>query len=339
MNLYDTNVLVGVVQSLIRPQSFLLDTFFPQVINSDTKAISFDVILGKRRVSPFVSPLVQGKVVKSRQVKVNTFEPAYVKDKRVIDPTRPIARQVGEQIGGGVISAQQREQAAIAFEMEDQTDMLTRRQELMAADALLDGIEIIVGEDFPSVSIDFGRDAALTVTLTSTARWGETGVSPADSLEAWGTLIVQKSGAAPTDIVFTPEAWALFIADDKVKNAVFFPRSGESNFEFGAQPIEGAMFKGVWGSYRLWVYNSWYVDDNDVEQRVLPAYTVIMGSKMIDGARCFGAILDPKAGYKAMEFFPSSWITDDPAQRWLMLQSAPLMVPTRPNASFCATVR
>ncbi|MBK8159135.1 MAG: major capsid protein [Rhodospirillaceae bacterium] len=101
----------------------------------------------------------------------------------------------------------------------------------------------------------------------------------------------------------------------------------------------GATYKGKYGSLALYVYVDWYVDDNDVLQPMLPDYSVIMGSPHVDGVRHYGAIMDPALGYQALPYAPKSWIDNDPPVRWLMLQSAPLPVPYRVNASFRATVR
>ena len=37
-------------------------------------------------------------------------------------------------------------------------------------------------------------------------------------------------------------------------------------------------------------------------------------------------------------YFTKSWLEEDPSVRWLLLQSAPLVVPYRPNAVLCATI-
>ena len=65
----------------------------------------------------------------------------------------------------------------------------------------------------------------------------------------------------------------------------------------------------------------------------------IMGAKDgLEGTRCYGAIHDEKANWTAHRYFTKSWVEEDPSVRWLLLQSAPLVVPYRPNASFCATI-
>jgi hypothetical protein len=278
-------------------------------------------------------------VVESLGFTTNSFKPAYIKDKRPLDPRRPVRRAIGERLGGG-LSAAEREQANLVFEMEDQMAMIDRRLEWMAASALANGTITVTGEGFPDTVVNFGRAAGLTITLTAGDRWGEAGISPADNIETWATLVLKESGAAVTDIVFTPLAWGLFIADPKIKAAIEYPRSGTSQVDLGGGRMVGGQFKGTWGLYRLWLYNDWYIDPADgVEKPMLADGTVIFGSSDLEGLRAFGAIMDPEFAYGALAYAPKTWIEKDPARRMLMMQSAPLVIPTRVNAAGAAKVR
>lgn len=87
MDIFSTQVLAKVVERLRTPPSFLLDTFFPNVQTSDKEEIFFDVTDSKPRISPFVSPLLPGKVVDGGGYQTKSFKPAYVKDKRRLTST------------------------------------------------------------------------------------------------------------------------------------------------------------------------------------------------------------------------------------------------------------
>ena len=231
LSIYDTAELVQTVQNLKLPSQFLVDTFFPNIIEYTTAEVAIDVDTGKRRLAPFVSPLVAGKPVEARKYYTNTFAPAYVKDKRPLDPMRPVKRAMGERIGGN-LTPQEREAANLAFEIEDQVQMIQRRLEWMAASALKSGTVTITGEGYPTTVVNFNRDAALTITLTSTAVWNTANVvtnktaSPSQNLDTWATLVLQKSGAVVTDVLFTNGAWAQFLTDTRVQNSVWFQRGG-----------------------------------------------------------------------------------------------------------------
>ena len=343
MDIFSTHVLNRVVEHLDRPASFLLDTFFGSIQTEDSEEIHFDIDKSKPRLVPFVSPLVEGKVVATEGFETRSFKPAYVKDKRRFDPNAPLKRQIGETIGGNLKPMDRRE-AALNRALNNQVENLTRREEVMAAEALRTGKITVTGEDYPTQVVDFQRDASLTQALTGATRWGEVGVRVLDDIEDWAGQVQIKSGAAARTVVMDPLAWRVFKADEKVERLLEL-RRGTSNTLIVDPILRGqgndkARYVGSVGDFDFWVYNDSYVDDQGVAQNMLPEYTVLLASQgLLEGTRCYGVIQDEKANYRASRYFTKSWLEEDPAVRWLLMQSAPLIVPYRPNATFCATVR
>lgn len=347
MNVYDTATLVAVVPNLMASQNWLLDRYFPNVVTSDTEFVSIDVDVGLRRMAPFCSPLVEGKMVESRRYQTNTFRPAYIKDKRVPDLRKPIRRQIGERIGGEFTGAE-REMLNIQFEMEDQIDNLNRRQEWMAASALLNGTVTIEGEGYETTLVDFGRDSELTITLSGSDKWplsvpaGQTNTRPTDDIERWQTKVLQKSGSVPTDLVFTSLSWKAFRLDTTLHDtAITFPVLNPFGNQVNAGPQiqTGAVYKGRWGNYDLWLYNDWFINPiSGEEEPMLADGAVLMTGPALMGTRAYGMILDPAFNYGPMAYAPKTWLQEDPAQRLLLMQSAPIVIPSRVNAALCARV-
>ncbi|MBT0511525.1 major capsid protein [Morganella morganii subsp. morganii] len=347
MNIYDTNVLIQVVPNLMTSQNWLLDKFFPNITESDTEEVSIDVDVGLRRLAPFVSPLVEGKLVESRKFQTNSFKPAYIKDKRAPDLRKPIRRQIGERIGGQY-SAAEREMLNLQFELTDQIDMINRRLEWMAASALQTGTVTVTGEGYETQVVDFGRSSDLTIALSGADKWpktveaGKTNTKPTDDIEDWSQRMLKESGAVATDIVFTTKSWKAFRLDTSVKDsAITFPALSPFGNQInpGTQIKTGAVYKGRWGNYDLWVYNDWFIDPLDGKEKPMIADgSVIMSGADLMGTRAFGAIIDPAFNYGPMAYAPKSWLQHDPAQRFIMVQSAPLVIPSRVNASLCAVV-
>lgn len=337
MDIFTTGVLRRVVRALPPPQPFILNSFFRDEQLEATEEIHFDVDTGKRRISPFVSPVVAGKVVAQRGFKTDMFKPAYIKDKRVFNPAGALKRAIGERIGGE-LSPAQRVQIKLASEMADQLQMLNRRLELMAVEALRRGKITVTGDQYPTVEVDFGRHADLTKALLTTARWGEAGVEPLDDLDAWSLAVSLRSGGVANTVIMDSKAWQLFSASAKVQKLLDrFRGSDKLEATIGGH---GAKYMGNTGSFDIWVYTDWYEDpETGAVTQYLPDYTVLMTGPDLEGCRCFGAIQDEEAGFEPMPYFPKSWLEKDPSVRYLLMQSAPLMVPYRVNASFCATVR
>lgn len=346
MDIYSTVTLNRVIEELNEPSSFLLNNFFPNIQFSDSEEIWFDKLDGAPRITPFCSPLVAGRVVEDQGYSTHSFKPAYAKDKRRLLPNQPLRRRAGERIGGSV-SPMERRQQALATQLVDQLEMLTRRETVMASEVLRTGKITVSGEYFPEVEVDFGRHADLTIdkpTADATTEWGDSGISPLADLEKWVDLTATKSGAPATTLVMDPKAWALFRANEDVKALLdTTERGGTSSLQRGPQahgaPGNQARYKGTVGDLEIWVYQEPYVDEDGVTQQMLPDYTVIGVSPEMLGTRAYGLIQDEKSGYSAPRYFSKAWIEEDPPVRWLLLQSAPLIVPYRPDASFCATVK
>ena len=341
MDIFSTHVLAKVVENLPTPSSFLLDTFFPNVQTSDKEEIFFDVTDSKPRITPFVSPLLPGKVVDSNGYQTKSFKPAYVKDKRRFDANIPYKRIAGEVIGGSLTPAQRYERA-LATTLLDQLDNLTRREEVMAAEILRTGQVIVSGDGYPSTTVSFGRDAALTKALTGSNTWSTSGSKPLDNLEDWAADIQNKSGTVAKTVVMDPDAWKIFRANASVEKYLDY-RRGTTN-SLNKDPIvrgkeNKARYVGSIGDFDIWIYNDSYINDQGVLTNLLPSKTVILGAKDgLEGTRCYGAIHDEKANWTATRYFTKSWVEEDPSVRWLLLQSAPLVVPYRPNACLCATI-
>jgi hypothetical protein len=335
-DIFSTNVMTAVVRSLKIPQPGLLSMFFPAVQESTTEEIHFDVENKKRRLAPFVSPLVAGRLVASNGFSAKTFKPAYIKDKRVFTPARAIKRMIGEPIGGNMAPAD-RIRALVAQDLTDQVQMIDRRLEVMASEALRLGQVTVTGELYPTTVVNYGRIAGQTIVLSGGARWGQASINPLNLLQDWASLVLENEGSMPRDVVMSVDVWKVFRADAEVQKRLDQFR-GESTMQRDANMQEGLTFHGVVDGFNIYSYQGWYVDDNNVEQPILPAGTVIMGSSAVEGVQAFGAIMDEEAGIQPMAYFPKSWVEKDPSMRILLMQSAPLVVPYRPNATLCATV-
>lgn len=339
LNIFSTAVLTNVVAYLPQAQSFLLDRYFTREQRSQTEMISFDVEAGARRMAPFVSPLVQGKVVTSKGYSTKTFEPAYIKDKRVFDSTKPLKRAIGEQIGG-VLTPQDRTQINLRTELADQIDLITRRLEWMAASALTTGTVTVTGESYPTVVVNYGRNSGHTVVKAGGSKWSDAGSKPLDDLQDWALrLILKNSGAMSRDVIMTVDVWEVFRNHDQVKARWNTLNANRADLSMNALVEAGGVFMGSIDGFNIFVYADWYVDPVDgVEKPMIPDGTVILAGAQVEGVRAFGAIRDEEAGYQPVPYYPKSWVEKDPAVRYLLMQSAPLIVPQRPNATLSATV-
>lgn len=339
MDVFSTEYLAAVVQDLKVPPSFALDRYFGSTQTFDTEAVDVDIINRKRRIAPLVSPYVPGKLMNQVGRETRTIKPAYTKDKRVFSPATGFKRAVGEQIGGA-LSPAERIQLAIAAELEDQIKILQRRQELMAIESLRTGKLVLSADQYPTTTVDFQRDAGLTVDISGGAgAWDQNGVNPLDDLETWALLTLNLTGIYANDVVMATNVFKTFRENPFVKERwqALQAQNQGTNLQLGGPIMEGGSYRGSIDGFNIFVYAGWYVDENDAEQQILPDGELFMAAPQIEGTRLYGAIKDLES-LVAAPYFPKSWIESDPSVRYLMLQSAPLVAPLRPNASVGAKV-
>ncbi|NCC41459.1 MAG: major capsid protein [Gammaproteobacteria bacterium] len=333
---YDTATLLRVVAGLPRFDPLFLNRFFPGVALFDTDTVNFDKlgIDQATKLAPFVSPLVAGQVRTDQGGELRSFRPAYLKPKHVVDPQRMLVRRPGEALGGAMTPAMRRD-AVIADNLRLQRDQIMRRLEWMAAAALRTGKVIVAGEDYPTTEVDFRRTSALTKTISvANDKWSATTSNPPDAIEEWDTELEAPS----TDIIMNRVAWKHFRKHAAVQALLDTRRGSESTIETAPGNGEVVQYKGMLGAKAVWVYTGTYTDDTGTTKEYLESGEIILASAALEGIRAFGAILDPAAGYQALEMFPKNWISEDPAAEFVMTQSAPLPIPKRPNASMCVKV-
>lgn len=340
MDIFDTAVLSATVEQIVPEYGFLTRQFFPGSQVQSTTSITVDVRKKSRRIAPFVSPYVQGQLVEKQGFRSFQIAPAYIKDKRVFDPNTPFFRTYGEQIMGS-LSPEERLQASLRTELQDQIEMLNRRIEVMVGEVLMTGQLTIVGELHPEINIDFNRDAALTVNLTGTDEWGDTGVNPITDLQNWALLVFSKSGVRPRKVTMTLDAYQLFMSTQAVQDWLErFNRPPGTTVNDNATEGDDGWFAGSIGGFDISIYNGTYIDPiTNTEMDILPAMSVILGGQGIRGYRAYGAIRDEKAGLQARPYFNKSWIEEDPPVRYIMMQSAPIVAPLYPDAMLAATVK
>lgn len=339
ISIQDTHTLLGVVRTLRAPNTYWLNLCFPSIQTFNTEYIDFDVVEGGRRVAPFVAPNVQGKVMSDLGFTTKRFKPAYVKPKAIVTPDRVLKRRAGEAYGGS-LSPQARADAIVADILREQFEMHIRRRELMAFAAIADGSITITGENYPTSTVSFGRDGTHAVNLTGADRWSESTSEPLADIDAWMTKLHRKAGVVATRATMGTDSFAAFVSHADILAQLDLRRVGDPmELKLGPGNGEPAQYKGkLANGLEIWVYADIYENDAGTQVDVMNASDVILTSPGVDGVQCYGAILDADAGFAATDLFPKMWKENDPSAIFLMSQSAPLMVPTRPNATLKARV-
>jgi hypothetical protein len=174
--------------------------------------------------------------------------------------------------------------------------MLTRRQEVMACEALRTGKIVLVGDKYPAVTVDFQRDATLSpAALAGAALWSAGTATPLDNLRTWALLGLKKSGVFLTDVVMAVDVYQAFIANATVKarwQALNSNQLGTDSL-LGAAAVEGAVYMGHRRVQHLRVRRLVRQRGGRTENEIHPSNWLTMSAPAaVEGVRAFGAIKD-----------------------------------------------
>lgn len=338
---FQPDELMPLIPSLFVGGNFLTLLAFSDFYTFDTEEVYFDRVLDDKRMAPFVAPLAPGKVQQPRGFRKETIIPASLKPKNQVSAKEVMKRMAGERIGGEMSASDRaaalREQYLMNHQMK-----IWRRKEWMASSILRTGQVTIVGEDYPSVLVNFARTGSLTKALAGAARWGEAGVSPYSDVDGWIDEVGTESGSAVNVVVMDRLAWALYAADPKVEKALDRQLGQTAALTLGlTATVPGSpVYKGRDGNVEFYVYNDNYEDDAGAAAKLIPDYTVMLISQGgVEGARLYGCIQHAENDYAEGEYFPHNWVDPNTGAEWIETITAPILAPKRINATACATVR
>lgn len=348
--IHDTSTLYRVLvdsEMMEPPSNYWLGLGFGQTIQFTEEYIDFARITDNRKLAPLVVPTAQGVPIYSAAESVTRVKPAYVKPKDPVTASRVIKRAAGFgelPPGAQAMSPQQRYMAIVADILRQHRRSIERRWEWLAAEATIHGKVTLVDDNYPERVVDFQRDPAHTVSLTVGNRWGDAGVSILGLIEGWRKLMRRaKHGGPANRLTLGADAWEVLRQDPEIRELLktdYRPQQ-QGGLDLNLGLVEGLDVEHVGrlsGTLDVYVYSDYYQDpDGTVKEFMSPKDAVLTGPSM-SGVRCFAAIQDVASNFQPLAMFPKMWSENDPSATFVMTQSAPLMVPVNPNASFRATV-
>jgi hypothetical protein len=344
-SIFSTEDMLGAMWEMKELQPFWLK-WFPTVINFETEKIEWSKIPERRRLAPLVLPTIQGKPVYGAGERLHSVQPAYVKPKDAVSPSRLLRRASGFGELGQVrpLSPKERYDAIVMDILREHRDTIMRRWEWMASRAIIHGEIILEGEGYPRTIVDFERDSSLRVVLAGNDQWSNVDADIPGQLDDWLDAMHKAYFGRPgKDIVMGPNAWKGFRKNKAVKELLNTELRGPvASIDIGIGDGTPYQFRGLFNSnLNIWTYSEWYQEPDGTVANYLDEDDVVLlaSPNEIDGLQCFGSILDAEASLMPLGIFPKMWHDKDPSATIIMCQSAPMMVPVNANATLHATVR
>ena len=152
--------------------SLYLGLFFPNLFTFETEKVNLDVIEDAVDAAMFVSPEVDGKVIKTRGYETRELTPASLKPKHEVNPKKVMKRVAGEAIGGQ-LTLQERRKAIIVQTLTDEEKAIEQTEEWMASQACIFGEYTCEGVEFEKMNVSFNRSPENNVVLAGADKWDQ----------------------------------------------------------------------------------------------------------------------------------------------------------------------
>lgn len=338
VNLFEPRTMLKFSERMPKATTFLRDKFFANKEFSSTANVDVDIKIGGLKVAPYVSEKIGGKVVENSGFATKSFAPPLVSPLKVTTAADIQKRSMGENIYSSR-TPDERGAEKLVKDMQDLDEMITRREEVMCAQAIFEGEIEVKGDGIDHV-ITFGHKNR--ETLSGTDLWNTSTSKKLDDLKRW-RRIVQQTGFVNTDSVIM----AANVADELLKDKEIKELLNIRNVSIGQIAInelpQGATYLGYLAEVgHLYSYNAHYFDENSKESKpIVPAGSLALLSSETDFTMAYAAITiikDDDFNTYESERVPNSWTEKNPDRKIVQLSSKPLPIPKEINGWFVAKV-
>lgn len=342
INIFEPRTMLAMVsESEFRAKTFLRDRYFGHTESFQTEAVDVDIVgRGKRKIAPFVSRRSAGSQDFRDGYSTKTYKPAYVAPFRVSTAEDALKRSAGEAIYSSK-SPNQRAAEILAKDLYELDKEITRREEVMCAQALTTGKIIIKGKDVDD-QLDFwdGLTTKPYVDLTATKAWNASGADPITDLRKIVRNITQLSGLTPVEVIAGSKAVDALINALKGDTTAFNSRRIDLGQINPSTLADGVGFIGTLRLPQLdiYTYDEWYYDDDTGKDvPLIPEDSILIACRGVNTTRAYGLVdiinvQQNEHQWVVGDRVPNSWLqaTGENAGRIVQIKSAPLMIVNEP---------
>jgi hypothetical protein len=286
---YETKTMLAPFDQGPLVHTFLRDTFFGARDFAQTPVIEFDFRRGRRKMAPFVAPLIGGKLMERQGFETRFFRAPRIAPVRALRTPDLEARLPGETIYS------QRSPADRAAELlaEDAIfcdEAISRREEWMCRNVLVNGKITVTADTGYQMVIDFTESSAGVANNHDipAVKWDVAGSDPLADLEASRLATIKASGVSPDVVLMGTNAAKVFI-----RNAQVGVLLDKQRFEIAQiQPIiqDAAVVRiGRVPGMEVYSYSEYFEDDAGTLFPMLPDNFVMLLSTKAQNKVVYGA--------------------------------------------------
>jgi hypothetical protein len=342
IDLYDTYSMIEAINKLPTQSSFLRDTFFPNRRFSPTEHVQFDFAKEGRYLAPFYDRNSNPALAERQGFETRDFVAPPFGVTRVLTVDDIVRRWIGE---APYTSRTPVERGAEILKLDLLKSDLqcSRTEEYFAATTILYGTisgQIATPNGMINATpIDWKSQLGQTINNISVT-WTNAG-DPFGDLATLFLEIQQQSLVVPNIVVMDNTAFGLLRKNPELQKELYSFRGDSGNTIAVIAPDRLSDNVSYAGRLRypaidLYIYNEWYLNNNNVSTPFLPPGTVIMGNTKSNNILYYGAITlwqgDPVDGafstYTDTPRVPKVYADIKNNRRYLEMHARALTCPT-----------
>ncbi|MCT4543288.1 MAG: major capsid protein [Vallitalea sp.] len=346
INLYSTRTMMAAINKMMPVRTFFRDTFFPNVETFLTEKIDVDFKKGKRKMAPFVAPRIGGVTMDRQGFITKNYTIPKIAPQRVITIDNIRTRAMGESIYS-LKTPEQRAAQLLGTDIAELDEYITRREEWMCRELLLNGKIIMKGiiDDKTNNVIEQEVDFKFSnkEVLSGDVRWGQSSAKIYEDLRRWRLEVIKKSGKAPNITILSSDVVDLLIKDNEIQKIFDNQRYNIGAIEPTVKNDAVTYIGKLPGlGLELYSYDEWFIDDDGTEQPMMPDGHVVMGRSGM-GTRLYGAVTQMEENEDFVTYegirIPKYWADKQNEVKMLRLSARPLPKPEDVDDWYVAQVK
>lgn len=339
------STLTPAVNEMKAPNSFLKNYLFSRNVTVPTRNIELSFLRRGRKIAPFVERNGAAIMTAGRNEEFLVVQPPHIRVKRPMTPSELLnKRRPGSVIFAGADGIGSAMREYMASELEMLMDDVTNSEEWLSALAIRGQIAY-TSADEASFTVTYPRSASHDIALTGADLWSASTSNPAADMLSAAQLINDAVSLNVTDVILGADAADAFLSNASVMTKLDPLRLRTGTVDLTQQFQEsGAMFLGEFvHGIRVWRYARQVEVNGTTVDLIRPKFAEFVArTPAAQFVTYYGAIEDMKAigAGKVLQSqrFSKSWEEEDPSARMLLVESNPLPVMRRPDATLSMQV-
>jgi len=351
LNVFETHNLLMAVQELSPVTTFLRDRYFP---TNDTMDIfsTNDVLIeyrdGNKKLAPFVAPRKGGVTILRSGYNMERFTPPNIAPRRILTLDDLNRKGFGEALFSK-LTPEQRQFTILMKDVEELGELITRREEAMAAETLLNNGCVMkhIADDIDLADekeIRFYEGDSNPAVYTPATSWDDTGARIIDDIATMIRLLTAR-GLPATDLIVAPDVATILLHDAEIKEMLDIRHYNLGGVDPALLPSGAAKIArlNIYGRMiDVLSYDETYEDETGNTKQFIPAGHVVLTAPAC-GRTLYGAVsqveqTDGQFHTYAARRVPKYISSAEGNTRTLTITSCPLLIPNNKNAWISAKV-